>query len=114
MVIAKDLASGRLNLSVKQLATDPFLAVSEKYAKDQEVSGKVAKITPYGVFVTLKHPSTGQGLNEIEGLIHISKLPPNVSYEIGQVVECLVESVDTRARRISLVPVVREKPILYR
>ena len=106
MVIAKDEVSGRLNLSLKQLAPDPFLEISSKYAKDQAVTGTVARVTPYGVFITLEEG--------VEGLIHISKISPNVSYEMGQAVECLVDSIDTKSRHISLVPVVREKPVLYR
>ena len=106
VVIAKEEATGRLNLSIKQLSADPFLEISKNYTKDQEVSGNVARITPYGVFVTI-----AAGL---EGLIHISKIPPNVEYKVGEAVSSTVEAVDTRARRISLVPIAKEKPVLYR
>lgn len=106
MVIAKDTAAGRLNLSIKQLQEDPFVAVSGKYSKDQKVRGKVARMAPYGVFVNLEAG--------IEGLVHISKIPPNVVYSPGEEIECEIEVVDVAARRISLVPVVREKPLLYR
>lgn len=106
VVIAKDETTGRLNLSLKQLLEDPFSKVSAQYTKDMEISGTVAKVTPFGVFVSLE--------GGLEGLIHISKIPPNVSFEVGQKVECSVEAVDLRSRRISLVPVVREKPVLYR
>ena len=106
VVIAKDELGGRLNLSIKQLAVDPFLEVSKKYSKDQEVLTAVAKVTPYGVFVTLE--------GGLEGLVHISKIPPNITYSLGQMLYCTVESIDTKSRRISLIPVVSEKPILYR
>lgn len=106
MVIAKDESSGRLNLSIKQLTKDPFEEVSAKYSKDQNVSGTISRVTPYGVFITLD--------DGLEGLIHISKIPPNVTYDIGQSVECSVDSIDIKARRIALVPVVHEKPVLYR
>lgn len=106
LVIAKDEVSGRLNLSLRQLQQDPFAQLSEKYTKDLEVSGTISKVTPYGVFVTLD--------NAVEGLIHISKIPPDLSYELGQEVKCTVESVDVKARRIALIPIARVKPILYR
>ena len=106
MVIAKDTTTGRLNLSIKQLLEDPFEEASKNYAKEQRIKGKISKVTPYGVFVVL---SEG-----IEGLIHISKIPPNVSYNAGEQIECEIEAVDTANRKISLVPIVREKPILYR
>ena len=106
LVTAKDLQSGRLNLSLKQLALDPFLEASAKYSKDQKITGTVSKSTPYGVFVTLE--------NGVEGLIHISKIPPDEAMDVGKKLECTIESVDTAARRISLVPVIKAKPILYR
>ncbi len=106
LVIAKDETTGRLNLSIKQLQEDPFGKVSEKYTKDLEVSGIVSRVTPFGVFVNLP--------DGMEGLVHISKIPPNENFEVGQKVDCSVEAVDTKSRRISLVPVVLEKPILYR
>ncbi len=106
MVVVKDETTGRLNLSIKQLAEDPFMKVSGKYAKDQEVTGTISKITPYGAMVALK--------DGVDGFIHISKIPPSTSWEVGQTVDCLVDSVDTKARRITLAPIIKEKPVLYR
>jgi len=106
LVIAKEESTGRLNLSVKQLTDDPFAKISEEFITDQEVKGTISRVTPYGVIVSLS-----QG---IEGLIHISKIPPNLNLELGESVNCTVESVDSRARRIALVPIVKEKPVLYR
>jgi len=102
----KDEATARLSLSLKQLTKDPFFEASLQYSKDEEVVGTVSRITPYGIFITLK--------NGVEGLMHISKIPPNESYEVGQKVTCAIESIDSQSRRISLSPVVKEKPILYR
>src|SRR3989344_1103988 len=106
MVIAKEETTGRLNLSIKQLAHDPFLEASAAFSKDEEVTGSVARVTPYGVFMTLK--------NGVEGFVPISKISPNENYQIGQKITCTIESIDSKARRISLSPLVREKPILYR
>lgn len=106
MVTNCDMTTGRLNLSIRQLLADPFAKASEKYARDQKVSGKVSRVTPYGVFVTL---SAG-----IEGLMHNSKIPPNLTLTVGEEVECEVEAVDVIRRKISLVPIIKEKPILYR
>lgn len=106
IVISKDEESGRLNLSIKQLSVDPFLEASKEYAKSQKVTGKVSKVTPYGVFVTL--PSG------LDGLVHISKIPPSLGLLVGDKIECEVESVDAATRRIALVPIATEKPVLYR
>lgn len=113
LVIAKEETTGRLNLSLKQLQPDPFAQISQKYTKDLEVTGTVSKVTPYGVFVMLADPTDKQGPS-MEGLIHISKIPPDISFEVGQEVSCTVDSVDVKARRIALVPVAKVKPILYR
>lgn len=106
MVCAKDEANGRLNLSIKQLIHDPFAEVSRKFSQNQKVGGMVARVTPYGVFVQLPFG--------VEGLIHISKISPNVTYRVGEEVECEIETIDVASRKISLVPIAREKPILYR
>ncbi|HSX18971.1 MAG TPA: S1 RNA-binding domain-containing protein, partial [Candidatus Saccharimonadales bacterium] len=75
LVIAKDAANGRLNLSVRQLTEDPFAEEAKKYTKEMIVKGVVSRVTPYGVFVTLN--------DGMEGLIHISKIPPNMVYTEG-------------------------------
>ncbi len=106
IVIAKDLETGRLNLSIKQLTEDPFAEAAAKYTKEQKVKGIISKVTPFGVFVTLEEG--------VEGLIHISKIPPNADYNAGQDIACEIESVDAASRRISLSPITTEKPILYR
>ena len=106
MVISKDRNSGRLGLSVKQLLGDPFEKITSKYSKDQNISGVISKIMPYGVFISLS--------GGVEGFVNSSKIPPNDLWEVGKSVECTVESVDVKTRRISLIPVAFEKPILYR
>ncbi len=106
MVIAKDEETGRLNLSIKQLLKDPFEEAAAKYTKDDNVKGTISRVTPYGVVVTL---DAG-----MEGLIHISKIPPDLNLEVGQEIDCSVDSVDVRNRKIALVPVITAKPVLYR
>ena len=70
------------------------------------ITGTVARVSPYGIFVTLEEG--------VEGLMHISKIPPDQTFDVGQKVTCTIESVETESRRISLAPVVKEKPVLYR
>lgn len=106
IVVSKDEQSGRLALSIRQLLKDPFVESSAKFNKEEKITGTVAKVTPYGVYVTLE--------DGLEGMIHISKIPPNVSFNVGQSVDCNVDSVDAKNRKIALAPVVLEKPVLYR
>lgn len=106
MVLGINESDGKLNLSLKQLLPDPWVKLSEKYSTDQQIKGEVTRVSPYGVFVRLEEG--------IEGLIHISKVPPDTEYKPGEEVTCTIESVDAHAHRISLVPVVIHKPIGYK
>lgn len=106
MLIGKDEDTGKISLSIKQLQKDPFEEVAAKYTKEENVKGSVLRVTPYGVVVGLE--------GGYEGLIHISKIPPEMTLDVGKEVDCTVDSVDVKARKISLVPVAKAKPILYR
>lgn len=106
-VIGVDEANGKLALSIKQLADDPWKKMAGKYAVDTKHRGKVVRVMPYGVIVNLE--------KGIEGLIHASKIPANVSFAEGQEVEVFVESVDVDKRRLSLGVVVKDtKGMIYK
>jgi small subunit ribosomal protein S1 len=105
-VLAIDEKSGKLNLSLKQLTPDPWEGIEKGYTKDKKAKGKVNRVTPFGVFVTLK-PG-------IEGLVHISKIPAGASYKVGEEIECFVDSIDPENRRMSLGVVLKEKPVGYK
>lgn len=106
MVLGISESDGKLNLSIKQLLPDPWLELSKKYVKEQEIKGKVTRVSSYGIFIELEEG--------VEGLIHISKVPAGTEYEVGDKVTCTVESIDASAHRISLIPVLKAKPIGYK
>lgn len=110
LVLGINESDAKLNLSIKQLLPDPWQDLAKKYSLDQEVKGKVTRISPYGAFVQLD-PSADGG---IEGLIHVSKVPAEANYQPGDTVACTIESVDAVAHRISLIPVLKAKPIGYK
>ncbi len=92
----------RITLSLKQNLPDPWEGVHEKYPEGSVHTGKIARLTKFGAFVTL-----GPG---VDGLIHISKLGggkrinhPRDAVIEGQTVEVKVESVDGDKKRLSLV-----------
>jgi len=105
-VLGVDKKSGRLNLSIKQLLPDPWTKIEEKYPVDAKVKGTVVRLAPFGVFVTLE-PG-------VEGLIHISKIPAEKTFKVGEKVDCFVESLDKENRRMSLGVVLKEKPVGYK
>ncbi len=57
---------GKISLSVRRLLADPWKKVNEKYKMGQEITGKVLKVNPFGLFVELDP--------EIHALAHISEL----------------------------------------
>lgn len=96
---------GKLAFSVKQAQDDPWKKV-EKFKKDEKIKGKVVKITDFGVFVELE-PG-------IEGLVHMTKIPPNVSFEKGQEINVTIEEIDVENRKIGLSLVLTSKPLGYK
>lgn len=105
-VLGIDEREGKLNLSIKKLTADPWTDIEKKYKKEQIVKGKVARVSPFGTFVTFK--------KGIEGLIHVSKIPPGVEFKQGEKIECVIEDIDKDARKISLSYLPKEKPVGYK
>lgn len=100
-VTAIDWERGRISLSLKEAAGNPWEALAGKYAVGRRIEGRITKLMPFGAFVQIE-PG-------VEGLVHISKLgagrriahPKEVVQE-GQTVEAEIESIDMEQRRISL------------
>lgn len=98
---------GKLSLSMKQAGKDPWSEARGKYKAEDKVKGKVTRMSDFGAFVELE-PG-------IEGLIHITKIPPATSLKQGQEVSCYIEEVDEKAQKISLgLVVTTSKPVGYK
>jgi len=106
LVIGIDEESQKLALSIKQLTSDPWLGVVKKYPVESKVSGTVTKLAPYGAFVEVE-PG-------IEGLVHISKIPPEQKVNVGDKLDFFVEEIDQEKRRLSLSLVLKGKPVGYK
>src|ERR1700741_1216828 len=101
IVLKYDPATERVSLGHKQLTTDPWSDVFERYPIGARVTGKVVNLTDYGAFIELE-PG-------VEGLIHVSEMSwskrvkhPSKLLQVGQDVEAIVLEVDMDNRRISL------------
>ncbi len=102
-----DLATGRVNLSIKQLSDDPFAKIAEKFQPEDVISGTVTKVSSAGVSLELE--------SGVEGLIASGKIEAGTDYPIGKKVTCLVDSVDVPKRRVNLVPFVTStKDLIYK
>ena len=91
----------RISLGMKQLESDPWQNVADKYQIGEVYNGKVTNITDYGAFVELE--------DGIEGLVHVSEMSwtrknvhPGKIVSTSQEVEVKVLEVDADKRRISL------------
>jgi small subunit ribosomal protein S1 len=100
-VLSVDQNRRRIALGLKQLDQDPWVStIPEKYQPNQLVSGKVTKITNFGVFVGLE--------DGLEGLLHISELAdhkvenPEDVVKVGDEIEVKVLRVDIDERKIGL------------
>ena len=100
VVLALDREKNRVSLGYKQLQPQPWQIAEEKFHAGAVVTGKVARIMPFGAFIELdKH---------IDGLLHVS----NVSWEwlddinkalkIGDEIEVEVLEFDGEHKRITL------------
>ena len=97
---------GKLALSIKQAKEDPWTAAVKKYQKDAKMTGKVTRLSDFGVFVELE-PG-------IEGLIHLTSIPPATKLSEGQTVKCFVQEIDAKSKKLSLGLVLSTKPIGYK
>lgn len=104
-----DWAANRFSFSRRDTLADPWEQVSREFPEGSVHTGKVARLTPFGAFVTL-----GEG---IDGLVHISRLGAGkrISHareavKEGQELSVRIEKIDREARRISLVLAGEEAP----
>jgi small subunit ribosomal protein S1 len=102
-VIVLDVNRGqkRISLGMKQIESDPWETIDDRYRPGTRVQGRVRNLTDFGAFVELE-PG-------IDGLLHISDMTwarnvthPSEVLKKGQAIETAVLHVDKDAKRISL------------
>ncbi len=100
-VLSFDREKERVSLGIKQLTSDPWTGIEEKYPVGAQVSGRIATLKKYGAFVELEEG--------VEGLVHISEMSwtrkvmhPSELFRVGDTVETTVLSMDVAKKRISL------------
>ena len=99
-VLSMDAASGKVGLSLKALEDDPWSTVSAQLRERQVVTGRLIRMTDFGVFVEL--------LPGVDGLLHVSEIPRSQQGLIkeattaNQEITVLILSLDPEERRIAL------------
>ena len=99
-VLGIDQESERISLSRKKLLQNPWDTVTERYAINELVEGRITRILDYGAFAEIE-PG-------IEGLLHVSQLSrarlktrARLSHE-GDVHLLRIVSIDQKRQRIGL------------
>ena len=101
MVLGVDPAARRISLGLKQVESNPWHELVEKYPVGTKITGKVRNLTEFGAFVEVE--------DDIDGLIHISDMSwskrikhPSEVLKKGDTVEAMVLSIDAENQRLSL------------
>ncbi len=101
--IQQDAAKGekKLSLSMKQVGSDPWESVTQRFKYGDKTTGKVTRCMDYGCFVEIE-PG-------VEGLVHISEmsykervLKPQDLVSAGETISVMIKEIDTNQKRISL------------
>jgi len=100
VVLNIDQDNERFSLGIKQLATDPWDEIPEKYKPGTRVTGTVTNVTDFGIFVELEEG--------IEGLVHVSEISadrrgnPLSQFQVDDVIQTKVLNVSRKDKKIGL------------
>ena len=101
VVLEVDSNNRRISLGIKQIESNPWDTLSDRYAIGTRVKGKVRNLTDFGAFVEIEEG--------IDGLVHVSDISwtkrikhPSEALKKNQEVEAVITAIDTENRRLSL------------
>ena len=101
MVLGVDPNARRIALGLKQIESNPWQQLGEKYPVGAKITGTVRNLTEFGAFVEVEEG--------IDGLIHISDMSwskrlkhPSDVIKKGDEVEAMVLNIDPENQRLSL------------
>jgi small subunit ribosomal protein S1 len=91
----------RISLGMRQLATNPWDSLHEKFPVGTQVEGRVRNLTDFGAFIEIE--------DGIDGLVHVSNLSwtkrvkhPSEVLKKGDRVKAVVLAIEPDKRRLSL------------
>jgi small subunit ribosomal protein S1 len=99
-VLGINVENERFSLGVKQMTTDPWKIIAERYPVGSKVKGQVTSVPDFGVFVRIEEG--------VEGLVHVSQLSservdkPSSLFKPGDEIEAEVINLDPNERKIGL------------
>ena len=99
-ILTLDREARKMSLGIKQLTTNPWESIREKYPVGSQHKATVRNITNFGVFAELE--------DGVEGLIHISDLSwnkikhPAEMVQTGDVIDVVILDFDENSHKLSL------------
>jgi len=99
-VLGINVENERFSLGVKQMTTDPWKIIAERYPVGSKIKGQVTSVPDFGVFVRIEEG--------VEGLVHVSQLSTervdksSSLYKVGDEIEAEVINLDPNERKIGL------------
>ncbi len=101
VVLDIDTSKKRISLGLKQVESNPWDIVKEKYPVGTRIEGIIKNVMDFGLFI---------GIEEgIDGLVHVSDISwkqkiknPSELYQKGQRIEAVVLNIDQENERFSL------------
>lgn len=101
MIIEVDRDKERVSLGLKQLNSNPWEKIDEKYPVGSKILGKVVNLVQYGAFLEIEEG--------VEGLVHVTEMSwtkrinkPSEILKIGEEVEAVVLGIQKEEQKISL------------
>jgi small subunit ribosomal protein S1 len=100
IVLNIDKDNERFSLGIKQLESDPWESIPQRYPMGSVVSGPITNVTDFGLFVELEEG--------IEGLVHVSEISkdkiksPVGQFKPGDKISAKVINISPKDRKIGL------------
>jgi len=101
VVLSVNPGERRISLGMRQLATNPWDSLHDKYPVGMTVEGRVRNLTDFGAFIEIE--------DGIDGLVHVSNLSwtkrvkhPSEVLKKGDRVKAIVLAIEPDKRRLSL------------
>jgi small subunit ribosomal protein S1 len=101
VILEVNKAKQEISLGIKQTEANPWTVLADKYPAGTVVTGKVRNVANYGAFIEIEEG--------IDGLLHVTDMSwtkkiahPSEQLKKGDVVQCVVLSVDQDKNRVAL------------
>lgn len=100
-VLSVDPKARRISLGMKQVQSNPWQTLKERYQTGTRVHGRVRNLTDFGAFIEVE--------DGVDGLVHVSDISwakrikhPGEVLKKGQEIDAVIISIDAENRRLSL------------